>query len=73
MANQLIDSWIHLQYTDQATLVEAVEQLVVHSDISGPAINILKGSVDKLISQTEFTKIHSMILVENKLFCLYSR
>lgn len=73
MAHQLIDSWNYMQYNVQATLVEAVEQLVVNSDVKGIAIKVLKDSINKLAAQIESTKIHAMILVENKLFCLYSR
>lgn len=73
LANQLIDSWIYMQDNDFTTLVEAVEQLVVNSDLSGTAIKILRESVDKLTSLTDSNKIHALILVENKLLCLYSR
>lgn len=62
-----------MQNNHQATLVEAVEQLVVNSEVSGAAINALKESLDKMSTQTESGKIHALILVENKLFCLYSR
>lgn len=62
-----------MQNNNQATLVEAVEQLVVNSEVSGAAIKVLKESLDKISSQTESVNIHGLILVENKLFCLYSR
>lgn len=73
MAHQLIDSWSHMQNKDQATLVEAVEQLVVTSDITTSTIKILKESVDNLTSHNRLGAIHGIIFIENKLLCLYSR
>lgn len=62
-----------MQNNDQTILVEAIEQLVVNSEVSGAAIKVLKESVEKMASQIESVKMHALILVENKLFCLYSR
>lgn len=73
LLNKLIDNWLFMQQNDQATLVEAVEQLVVNSDVNGSTIQFLKESVEKLSSQIEHTKMHALTLVGNKLFCLYSR
>ncbi|RZB38900.1 Hermansky-Pudlak syndrome 1 protein -like [Asbolus verrucosus] len=61
-ATRLIDSWAYLQNSDQAVFVEAVEQLVVNSDISSVTLQILRKSVDQLISSTECSKIHAMVL-----------
>lgn len=73
LAYKLIDNWIYFQENDQSVLVEAVEQLIVNSEISGTAIQALKESVDRLTPQIEYNKIHAMILVQNKFLSLYSR
>lgn len=73
LANQLTDNWIYLQENNQSVLVEAVEQLIVNSELGGVTIQALKESVDKLAPQVECNKIHAMILVQNKLLSLYSR
>lgn len=70
---QLINNWIHMHNNDQAVLIEAVEQLVVNADVGGASIKVLKDSVGKIIAQTNSVKVHALILVEHKLFCLYSR
>lgn len=53
--------------------MEAVEQLVVNPDLSSTVIQTLRESVDKLTALTESSKIHAMILVQNKFLALYSR
>lgn len=72
IATRLIDSWTNLQDIDQAVFVEAVEQLVVNSDVSSVTLQILRKSVDKLVSSIDCSKIHAMVLVNNKFLSLYS-
>lgn len=71
-ATSLIDSWFHLLSNDQAVYVEAIEQLMVNSDLSAVSIEALRESVDKLSVMTECSKIHAMTLVQNKFLSLYS-
>ncbi|KAJ3653165.1 hypothetical protein Zmor_012429 [Zophobas morio] len=72
LATRLIDSWVYLQSNDQAVFVEAVEQLVVNSDVSSVTLQILRKSVDKLVTMTDCSKIHAMVLVNNKFLSLFS-
>nr|CAI5850418.1 unnamed protein product [Callosobruchus analis] len=72
LLNSLIDSWVHLHQNNQATLVEAIEQLFINSDLSSATIKALKESVDKLATLIECNKIHALILVQNKFLSLYS-
>lgn len=69
----LIDSWIYLHNTEQLMLVEAIEQLMVNSDLSAAALQALNEAVDKLQSITERSKVHALVLVQNKFLSLYSR
>lgn len=69
----MIDSWTCLYHNDQAIYVEAVEQLMVNSDLSSTVIQALRESVDKLSATTETSKMHAMVLVQNKFLALYSR
>lgn len=68
----LLDTWLALQDSDQAVLVEAVEQLMVNNDLSSATLKALQEAVEKLQQQTDYTKIHALILVENKFLSLYS-
>lgn len=70
---RLIDSWLELQNNDQAVFAESVEQLFVNSDVGSVTLQLLRKSVEKLSSSVNCSKIHSMVLVNNKLLSLYSR
>ncbi|XP_044258380.1 Hermansky-Pudlak syndrome 1 protein homolog isoform X2 [Tribolium madens] len=72
IATRLIDSWVKLQNSDQAVFVEAVEQLVINSDVSSVTLQVLRKSVEKLISAVDCPKMHAMVLVNNKFLSLYS-
>lgn len=69
----LIDNWMYLQNNDQAVFVEAVEQLLVNSDISSKVIQTLQESALKLQTLTQCTKVHLLLFVQNKFLGLYSR
>jgi hypothetical protein len=64
---------MQLQDSDQAFLVEAVEQLMVNIQLTGASLKALQDTVEKLKTVTEFSRIHAMLLVENKFLSLYSR
>lgn len=68
----LLDTWQELQDSDQAVLVEAVEQLMVNNELSSTTLKALQEAVDKLQQQSELSKIHALVLVENKFLSLYS-
>ncbi|CAH1963927.1 unnamed protein product [Acanthoscelides obtectus] len=72
LLNNVIDSWASLHQNNQTTLVEAIEQLFINSDLSSSTIKALKESVDKLSSFIECNRIHALILVQNKFLSLYS-
>lgn len=68
----LIDSWVLLHNTEQLMLVEAIEQLIINSDLSFVALQALKEAVDKLQAIIDRPKVHALILVQNKFLALYS-
>ncbi|XP_970712.2 BLOC-3 complex member HPS1 isoform X2 [Tribolium castaneum] len=72
IATRLIDSWVKLQNNDQAVFVEAVEQLVINSDVSSVTLQILRKSVEKLTATIDCPRMHAMVLVNNKFLSLYS-
>lgn len=73
LLSRLFDTWMQLQDSDQAFLVEAVEQLMVNIQLTGASLKALQDTVEKLKTVTEFSRIHAMLLVENKFLSLYSR
>lgn len=72
LLTRILDTWQQLHDCDQAVLVEAVEQLMVNTDLSSATLKALKESVDKIVSKTDFSRVHALILVENKFLSLYS-
>ncbi|KAF5273063.1 hypothetical protein FQR65_LT04805, partial [Abscondita terminalis] len=68
----LIDSWIYLHNNEQLMLIEAIEQLMINSDLSLTALRALQEAVDKLQSIIDRSKVHALILVQNKFLALYS-
>ncbi|PNF40200.1 hypothetical protein B7P43_G08272 [Cryptotermes secundus] len=73
LLSRLLDTWMQLQDNDQAFLLEAIEQLMVNVDLTAASLKALQDAVDKLKTVTEFSRIHAMLLVENKFLSLYSR
>jgi len=73
LLSRLLDTWMQLQDSDQAFLVEAIEQLMVNVDLTATSLKALQDAVEKLKTVTEFSRIHAMLLVENKFLSLYSR
>ena len=73
LLTRLLDTWLRQQNSDQAVLVEAVEQLMVNADLSGTTMKALQEATEKIRSQTDFSHIHALVLVENKFLSLYSR
>lgn len=69
----LLDTWLYLRDNDQSILIEAVEQLSVNPELSGATLRALQDATDKLKAQLDHSKIHMMILVQNKFLSLYSR
>ncbi|XP_063221204.1 BLOC-3 complex member HPS1 [Bacillus rossius redtenbacheri] len=72
LLTRLLDAWLVLQDTDQAVLVEAVEQLIVNTELSLAALRALQEATDRLRALTDFSKAHAMVLVDNKFLGLYS-
>lgn len=72
LLSRLVETWTQLKDCDQAFLVEAVEQLMVNDDLTAASLKALQDAVDKLKTVTEFSRIHAMLLVENKFLSLYS-
>ncbi|XP_076257995.1 Hermansky-Pudlak syndrome 1 protein isoform X2 [Rhynchophorus ferrugineus] len=68
----LLDQWLELHSHSQSVYVEAIEQLVVNSDISSTCLHLLKDSVNYLVAQQDCSKVHALLLVEDKLLSLYS-
>lgn len=65
---------MYLYSNDQSVLVEAVEQLMVNSDLSSATLQALHESVNKLTHVLDScSKIHAMVYVQNKFLALYSR
>ena len=73
LLSRLLETWVQLRDCDQAFLVEAVEQLMVNDDLTAASLKALQDAVDKLKTATEFSRIHALLLVENKFLSLYSR
>lgn len=72
LLTRLIDCWIYLSDNDQAVFVEAIEQLVVNGELMKITVQTLREAVDKLQSLSECSKIHGLLLVNNKFLGLYS-
>ncbi|KAG5880595.1 hypothetical protein JTB14_002400 [Gonioctena quinquepunctata] len=72
LANKILDAWISLDLNDQAIHVEAVEQLIVNTDLTSATIRILRESVDSFSAKVECKKMHALVLVQNKFLSLYS-
>ncbi|XP_050304162.1 uncharacterized protein LOC126741666 isoform X2 [Anthonomus grandis grandis] len=68
----IIDQWQMLHNSEQAVLVEAVEQLLVNSEITAACLQSLKESVSKVNVHPESSKVHGVLIVDNKLLSLYS-
>lgn len=73
LVSKLIDSWVYLSNNDQTVFVEAVEQLMINSDLSLATLQALQESVEKLSHSVDRLKMHAMVLVQNKFLALYSR
>ncbi|CAG9856964.1 unnamed protein product [Phyllotreta striolata] len=72
LANNLIDSWSNLISHDQSMYVEVVEQLFINQELGTTALRVLRESVNKILTHMDCKKIHSLILVQNKILSLYS-
>lgn len=72
MVSSLLDAWITLRGCEQSVLVEAVEKLSVNPDLASATLKALHDATDKLKTQSEFSNVHALVLVENKFLSLYS-
>ncbi|CAL4180645.1 unnamed protein product, partial [Meganyctiphanes norvegica] len=72
LLDTLLEAWQKLYAREQSYLVEAVERLVVNSDLSSAAVKVLSSVLDKLRSSRELTPAHAIFFVRNKLLALYS-
>ena len=73
LLDSLIGAWQDLFSKEQSYLVEAVERLVVNSELSVASVKVLSAVIDKLKSAKEITPCHAIFFVRNKLLALYSR
>ncbi|CAB3366142.1 Hypothetical predicted protein [Cloeon dipterum] len=72
LLTKLIDTWVLLRDSEQAFLVEAVEQLSVNPEITMATLKALQDACDRLKAATDFNRIHALVFVENKFLSLYS-
>lgn len=68
----IIDCYRNLYKNNSSILIEAIEQINLNSSLSSEILKILNESVQALISKTTCTKLHALILVQNKFLSLYS-
>ncbi|XP_027207786.1 BLOC-3 complex member HPS1 isoform X2 [Penaeus vannamei] len=72
LLDSLLEAWQRLYSSEQSYLVEAVERLVVNSELSAAAVKALASVVDKMKAAKELTPCHAMFFVRSKLLALYS-
>ncbi|XP_046749645.1 uncharacterized protein LOC124413238 isoform X3 [Diprion similis] len=72
LVSSLLDAWISLRGCEQSILVEAIEQLSVNPELASATLRALHDATDKLRTQSEFSNVHALVLVENKFLSLYS-
>ncbi|KAG8320508.1 hybrid polyketide synthetase [Homalodisca vitripennis] len=72
LLSHLLDTWNQLADSDQACLVEAVEQLTVNPEVNATVIKSLREAANKLKSMVDYSRSHALIFVENKFLSLYS-
>lgn len=73
LITHLIDCWNNLKNNDQGMFVEAIEQLILNPDLTSSTVQALHEAVDKMHHLTDCTRIHGLLLVQNKFLGLYSR
>jgi Hermansky-Pudlak syndrome 1 protein len=73
LLTRMHDVWLQLRDTEQAFLVEAVEQLCVNPDISSATMKALQDACERIKAATDFNRMHALVFVENKFLSLYSR
>lgn len=69
----LLDTWSALADSDQACLVEAVEQMSVSPELNDTVIKTLRDAANKLKSMVDYSRCHALIFVDTKFLSLYSR
>lgn len=67
-----LNKWRQLYDKDQTILVEAVEQLLVNSDVRSQALNSLLAAAEKLKQDPFSTKTHNILFIGTKFLSLYS-
>ncbi|XP_076241341.1 Hermansky-Pudlak syndrome 1 protein isoform X1 [Calliopsis andreniformis] len=72
LVSSLLDAWVHLRDCEQSMLTEAIEQLSINTDLGAAILKVLHDACDKLKTQSEFSNVHILILVEQKFLSLYS-
>ena len=72
LVSHLLDAWQELKKTEQSILTESVEQLSVNPELASGILRTLSDAADKLKSQTEFSNVHLLVLVEHKFLSLFS-
>ncbi|KZC12432.1 Hermansky-Pudlak syndrome 1 protein like protein [Dufourea novaeangliae] len=72
LVSSLLDAWVHLRDCEQSMLTEAIEQLSINTDLGVSILKVLHDACDKLKTQSEFSNVHILILVEQKFLSLYS-
>lgn len=72
MLTNLLNTWFHLYENDQSILVEAVEQLLVNSELRNVALSALQLATEKLKQNPHSQRSHALLFVKNKFLSLYS-
>lgn len=73
MLSQLLDTWSRLYATKQSILLEAVEHLLVPSDLKAAAQKTLELALDNLKQDPHSQRSHIALFVRNSFVSLYSR
>lgn len=73
MLTNILNTWINLYENDQSILVEAVEQLLVNSELRNVALSSLQLATEKLKQNPHSQRSHALLFVKNKFLSLYSR
>lgn len=68
----LLDTWSRLYTTDQAVLIEAVEHLLVNTDLKNIAHKALEMATENLKQDPHSQRSHGCLFVKNKFLSLFS-
>lgn len=73
LVSKLLDVWLKYSSEEQCVLIEAVEQLTVSTELSTAALKAAKTAAEKMKAKSAFSRVHILIMVQQKFLTLYSR